>query len=62
MNIAFYDPNGSQSEAYKSLIEKSKTKVLEEVESIKADIKEAISTEENNILLAKQQAAEILSQ
>ncbi len=61
LNIAFFDPDGSQAKAYKSLIDNSKSKVLEEIEAIKNDIKTAIVTEQNNILLAKQQATDTLA-
>ena len=61
LDIAFYDPDGSQKEAYKSLIEKSKKEVTEIVNSVKADIQAAMEEEENTILLAKQKSTEILN-
>lgn len=61
MNIAFYDEDGSQAAAYANEIKKMKDKTIEMTTQIVADIKSAMETEQNSILLAKQQATQTLN-
>ena len=58
--IALFDPDGSLQEAYRSLIDKMKGKIPERISAVKSDIQDAIKTEQDTTILAKQQAAEIL--
>ena len=58
--IALLDPDGSLQNAYRSLIKKMKDKIPERITAVKSEIQEAIKTEKDTTVLAKQQAAEIL--
>ncbi len=57
-SIAFYDEDGSQHQAYESNIRGFVEKFNELNESLFASMKEALETETNNVLLAKQQATD----
>lgn len=61
MNIAFYDPEGAQMTAYKETISKVKERITLELDVIDKEIKSAMETETDNIMLAKQQSTQILN-
>lgn len=61
MDIAFYDPEGAQVQAYKDEITKLKAKIFDVMTLINTDIKSAIETESNDIRLAKEQATQTLN-
>ena len=58
--IALFDPDGTLQDAYRSLIDKMKGKIPERINTVKSDIQNAIKTEQDTTVLAKQQATEIL--
>lgn len=57
MNIAFYDPDGAQQAAYKNEIQTRVTNMNEVIDAAMAALDSAMETEENTILLAKNEAA-----
>ncbi len=57
-SIALYDEEGSQQQAYESNIRGFITKFNELNEELSASMKEALETETNNILIAKQKSTE----
>ena len=61
MDIAFYDPDGAQQAAYKAEIQKIVTELSESLSSAMTAIDNAMETEENTILLAKNEAASTMS-
>ena len=60
-NIAYFDEDGSQQESYRNTINSMKEKITGLVDSIKADIKSASEEEENSVMLAKEQATQVLN-
>lgn len=60
-NIAYFDEDGSQQESYRNTINSMKEKITGLVDSIKTDIKSASEEEENSVMLAKEQATQVLN-
>ncbi len=61
LDISLYDPEGSQKEAYKKAIQTMIDDIEERVRDAHAFIEDAIQTEQDTIMLAKQQATDVLS-
>ncbi len=61
MEIAFYDTEGTQLASYRNAIAKCKNDAKTAAESVRKEVQAAMETEQNTILLAKQQATETLN-
>lgn len=59
--IAFYDTNGSMQASFNDRISTMKQKIESTISSITTDLQTAMNEEENNLLLAKQQATDTMS-
>ncbi len=62
LDIAFYDPNGEMKAAYKQEITNLINRISSDYNDISTDINNAIETEINTMLLAKQEATDALTQ
>ena len=61
MNIAFFDPGDEQKTAFRSIIKTRVDLMQERINEAMATLNEAMETEENTILIAKESAAQTLS-
>ena len=61
INIAFYDPNGDLQASYRNEINKMRNKITEIFDSARKDIGNALDEEIDTILLAKENATDVLT-
>ena len=62
MNIAFYDPDGSQASAYKGAITTARNKVYDEISNLIKDVEAAIENEVKTTKDAASSAASTLQE
>ena len=61
MSVAFYDPSGEVAAAYQNEVKALKEEASELFTNMANDIKQAIETERNTVMIAATQSADILS-